>query len=192
MGALMVLSWVLSHRYLSQERLIVAHLMMYINDNSILPKKQFRFRKFYSSADQLIITYNEVTDMIDKGKSVDLVLFEFAKAFDTVCHTVLMFKFQLLVDPTGISIGVNAVLLYVNHLTKDVKCPFKVFADGIKLYIGFGFDKHDEYVIECQSDIDLLVSESSSWGLNMNVNKCKVIRFSHRNSNLPFSGPSSY
>ena len=92
MGALMVLSWVLSHRYLSQERLIVAHLMTFINENSILSKDQFGFRKFYSTADQLIITYDEVTNMLDKGKSVDLIFFDFAKAFDTVCHRVLLFK----------------------------------------------------------------------------------------------------
>ena len=27
-----------------------------------------------------------LTDMLDKGKSVDLIFFDFAKVFDTVCH----------------------------------------------------------------------------------------------------------
>ena len=65
-------------------------------------------------------------------------------------------------------------LLYVNYVTNDVKCPFKVFADGIKLCIDFGFDEHEEYVSECQSDIEMLVSVSSSWGQNINVNLISV------------------
>ena len=62
------------------EILTVAHLMRYVNDKSIHSKNQFGFRKFFSTADQLLITYNEVTYLL------------VAKAFDTVCHRVLLFK----------------------------------------------------------------------------------------------------
>ena len=90
--------------------------------------------------------------------------------------------------PQGSVLRPMLFLLYVNCVTNDVKCSFEVFADDIKLYIGL--DEHEEYISDCQSDNDRLVSVSSSWGLINNVNKCKVIRFSHRNSYLPFSGPS--
>ena len=73
------------------ERLIVAPLMTHVNDNYFLSKDQFGFRKFFSTANQLLITYNEVTDFLDRGKFDDLILFYFAKAFDTVCHRVLLF-----------------------------------------------------------------------------------------------------
>ena len=209
----------------TMERLIVAHLMTYVSDNSIISKDQFGFRKFYSTADQLLITYNEVTDLVDKGKSVDLIFFDFAKAFDTVCHRVLLFKLldlgicgnilswihgfltnrtmsvkvagsfsdELPVAsgvPQGSVLGPILFLLYVNYVINDVRCPLKIFADDIKLYISFGFGEHQESVVQCQSDIDRSVSVSSSWGLNMNVSKCTVIRFSSKSSNLSFSGPS--
>ena len=41
----------------TMERLIVSHLMTYVNNNSILSKDQFGIRKLYSTADQLLITY---------------------------------------------------------------------------------------------------------------------------------------
>ena len=59
----------------------------------LLSKDQFGFRKFYSTADQLLITYNEVTVFLDRGMSIDLkFICDFAKAFDTVRHRALLFK----------------------------------------------------------------------------------------------------
>ena len=43
-----------------------------------------------------------------------------------------------------------------------------------------------------QSNIDTLVSTSSSWGLKINCGKCKVIRFSPRSCPLPYMGVSPY
>lgn len=46
--------------------------------------------------DQLLLTYNSVTSWLDNDNVVDVVLFDFAKAFDTVCHKVLVTKLGLL------------------------------------------------------------------------------------------------
>ena len=47
-----------------------------------------------STEDQLLSTYDYVSREIDKGKIVDLILFDFAKAFDVVCHHILLNKLR--------------------------------------------------------------------------------------------------
>ena len=54
--------------------------------------QQYGFRAKYSTVDQLISTYNDVTTMIDQGKVVDLVYMDYSKAFDSVCHYTLLRK----------------------------------------------------------------------------------------------------
>ena len=45
--------------------------------------------------DQLLLTYDEITASVDSGFPVDLIMFDFCKAFDVVCHTVLLDKLRL-------------------------------------------------------------------------------------------------
>ena len=49
--------------------------------------------------DQLLLTYNEVTLWYDAGFTVDLMLFDYVKAFDRVDHPTLINKLA----STGIS-----------------------------------------------------------------------------------------
>ena len=66
--------------------------MQYLDSNSILSEHQFGFRSSHSTSDQLIITYDDITKYIDQGLTVDLVFFDYSKAFDKVCHVVLLRK----------------------------------------------------------------------------------------------------
>ena len=74
------------------ERLIAKHLMQYLDTNSLLSNHQYGFRSKHSTCDQLIITYNDITKFVDSGCIVDLVFFDFTKAFDKVSHGVLLGK----------------------------------------------------------------------------------------------------
>ena len=58
----------------------------------MLSKDQFGFRRGYTVDDQLLLTYDKVTHWVDSGSVVDVVLFDFAKAFDVVCHVLLIGK----------------------------------------------------------------------------------------------------
>ena len=80
----------------SMEKIVVKFLFDYLDSNNLLNANQFGFRPGHSTEDQLVLTYNDVTMWLDQGFNVDLVLFDFSKAFDVVCHTVLIEKFSKL------------------------------------------------------------------------------------------------
>lgn len=74
--------------------MISKELQTFFDDNQILTDKQFGFRSGRLT-DQLLLTYNEVTADLDSGHPVDLILFDFSKAFDVVRHTILLEKLRL-------------------------------------------------------------------------------------------------
>lgn len=99
------------------ERIIVAALHNYLEANSILNVNQFGFCSGKSVEDQLLLTYDAVSEWMDTGNMVDLVLFDFSKAFDTVNHQILFTKLN--------SVGINGVILswiktFLSHRTMEV------------------------------------------------------------------------
>ena len=80
----------------SLERIICKFMYDYASDNDLLTKDQFGFRAGHSTEDQLLLTYNEISHFLDNGFNVDLILFDFSKAFDVVCHTLLLEKLSKL------------------------------------------------------------------------------------------------
>lgn len=53
--------------------------------------------------DQLLLTWDTVTSGFDSGYMVDVALYDFYKAFDVVCHSILLNKLD--------SIGIGDILL---------------------------------------------------------------------------------
>ena len=80
----------------SLERIISKELHAFLADNQILTEEQFGFRPGRSTEDQLLLTYDEISASVDSGFPVDLIMFDFSKAFDVVCHAVLLEKLRLL------------------------------------------------------------------------------------------------
>ena len=74
------------------ERLVVEHLTLYLEENDMLSADQFGFRSGRAVDDQLLRTYNSVSSWIDDGWVVDVILFDFTKAFDKVNHRLLLSK----------------------------------------------------------------------------------------------------
>lgn len=90
------------------EKLIFRHLYGYLTENNLLRDEQFGFRPGRSTEDQLILTYHDVSIWLDRGNLVDLVLFDYSKAFDVVSHSVLLDKLR------GIGIG-GYLIDWIHH-----------------------------------------------------------------------------
>ncbi|KAK3857056.1 hypothetical protein Pcinc_036668 [Petrolisthes cinctipes] len=76
------------------ERIIAKNLYEFLESNQILSADQFGFRQGRTVDDQLLLVYDDVTSWLDSGCVVDVVLFDFSKAFDVVCHTILIDKLR--------------------------------------------------------------------------------------------------
>ena len=71
---------------------MAAAIYDYLEEHNLLSTAQFGFRSNYSVQDQLLLTYDYITEEYDRGNIVELILFDFSKAFDTVPHSVLIDK----------------------------------------------------------------------------------------------------
>ena len=79
------------------EKVVVKCLREYLEANSILSRNQFGFRPGRSTMEQLLLVYDNVAEVID------VILFDYSKAFDVVCPEILLKKLQ--------SIGIVGKLL---------------------------------------------------------------------------------
>ena len=78
--------------------------MDYLDSNQLLSSEQFGLKKAYSICDQLLATYNYITSQVNDGRTVDLFFFHCSKAFDVVCHNILLQKLlELGIDGTFLS-----------------------------------------------------------------------------------------
>ena len=55
--------------------------------------------------DQLLLVYSEVSREVDEGGVVDLILFDYSKAFDVVRHNILIKNCAVLVSRDAHSSG---------------------------------------------------------------------------------------
>ena len=204
------------------ERIIAQQLTSFLEDASLLNPNQFGFRSGRSTMDQLLLVYCEVSKRVDEGGIVDVILFDYSKAFDVVCHDILIEKLaclgiqgnllqwissfllgrQMRVSvkgslshprkvmsgvPQGSVLGPLLFLVYINHIASNLTCMYKIFADDLKIYACVRHRSSpgvSSSTADVQSDINLLHSTSSSWGLTMNPKKCAVLRFSRHYSDL--------
>ena len=60
--------------------------------NNLLSDRQYGFRAGVSVSDQLLLTYNYVISAYDQGCAVDMIYFDYKKAFDKINHRILLDK----------------------------------------------------------------------------------------------------
>ena len=68
----------------TMEHIIFHNIMSHLNANDILIENQHGFRAGHSCATQLITLTEDILHALDHQKQVDIILLDFAKAFDTV------------------------------------------------------------------------------------------------------------
>ena len=96
------------------EHTIVGALSDFCVEHRIISARQFGFVKGRSVEDSLVLTYDYVTRLVDRGEQCDLILFDFTKAFDKVSHPVLLTKLQALGiwPPVGMASQLSFQSLY--------------------------------------------------------------------------------
>ena len=76
------------------EKIIKNQIMKHLLDENLLSKKQHGFIKKRSTVTQLLNFLDTCTDSLAAGDVVDVIYFDFAKAFDKVPHQRLLQKLQ--------------------------------------------------------------------------------------------------
>ena len=84
----------------------MSNIMNYADKNNILKINQHGFRKSLSCETQLLTFIQELHENTQQGFQTDIVLLDFAKAFDKVSHNRLLYK----LDHYGFS---SEVLLWI-------------------------------------------------------------------------------
>jgi exonuclease III len=85
------------------EKIMANRLVTYLEDNQILNKFQFGFRKAHSTSHPMVHLLNKLADSLNSKKFSAVIYCDLKKAFDTCDHQILLKKLQ--------KIGVNNIEL---------------------------------------------------------------------------------
>ena len=109
------------------EGIVNTAVLRHLITNNLLSKQQHGFRPGRSVETNLIDSYNYITELLDQGLPVDMILLDFAKAFDKVCHRRLHLKLKAI----GIQEG---VVDWITSFLKGRKQQVRVFGEGGRAY----------------------------------------------------------
>ena len=76
------------------EHTINRHILDHLDEHRILVDAQHGFRKRRSCETQLILTCHDLAKVVNDSGQVDMLVLDFAKAFDTVAHKRLLGKLE--------------------------------------------------------------------------------------------------
>jgi retron-type reverse transcriptase len=76
------------------EHILASKIMKHGEQNNILYPLQHGFRKGHSCETQLIEFVEDISKNLQEGQQTDILILDFAKAFDKVNHSLLIHKLQ--------------------------------------------------------------------------------------------------
>ena len=76
------------------EHILYHSIMEHLNSHDILINNQHGFRSNHSCVTQLITLVEDLSYALDQQKQTDVILLDFAKAFDNVPHQRLLAKLR--------------------------------------------------------------------------------------------------
>ena len=76
------------------EKVMYARVMSFLNKNNILYKYQFGFREGHSTIQAIIEITDNILEELQKKNMVAGIYLDLSKAFDTVCHKILLAKLE--------------------------------------------------------------------------------------------------
>ncbi|CAM5099835.1 unnamed protein product [Eretmochelys imbricata] len=76
------------------EQVLKESILKHFEERKVIRNSQHRFTKGKSCLTNLIAFYDAITGSVDEGKAVDVLFFDFSKAFDMVSHSILASKLK--------------------------------------------------------------------------------------------------
>ncbi|KAJ7404306.1 RNA-directed DNA polymerase from mobile element jockey-like protein [Willisornis vidua] len=74
------------------EKIILGGTEKHLKGNVVIGHSQHGFMRAKSCLSNLISFYDKVTPLVVQGKPADVMFLDFSKAFDPVCHRILLDK----------------------------------------------------------------------------------------------------
>jgi hypothetical protein len=196
------------------EKIVCSYLRKILDNENWLSQAQHGFRAMHSCDTQLVALTQELADVIDRGGVVDAAFLDMRKAFDTVPHSQLIKKIDILVEdkavlkiiadfltnrtqavrvedeisaeadvtsgvPQGSVLGPLLFIIFINNIVEAVSGRIRLFADDCVVYRQIQ-DERDE--VEFQSDIDAIGKWMQEHSMQLNLDKCEVVRFGRKNT----------
>ena len=176
--------------------------MAHFDQQGILVNNQLRFWKRRSCETQQVATIQEIASRLSNGNQVDIILLDFAKAFDKSASfqtpvqdgTLWRTKQDKLLDQcilgkidgahsaqadvlSGVRqrtvLGPLLFLAYINDLPESLRTSdCRLFADDSLLYCTVIYCDNDRL----QRDLSSLEEWEKMWQMSFNPSKCTVIR----------------
>ncbi|XP_065639515.1 uncharacterized protein LOC136072275 [Hydra vulgaris] len=161
------------------ESIIRAKIEEYLYKNNLLAKEQHGFVRNKSCTTNLLESIDYISSSLDVGIPVDVVLLDFAKAFDTVPHRRLLAKLK--------AYGFDGLLLKWiaaflenrrQRVVQELLNVTKLYADDTKLLSQLSSEL---CATNLQNDLDTVYKWSQTWLLLFNISKCVVMHYGHNN-----------
>lgn len=76
------------------ERIIRSYLIQFLEVNDAFPNSQHGFRPNRSTVTQLLEQYEAILDALGTQSNIDIVMLDYAKAFDKINHSILLHKLK--------------------------------------------------------------------------------------------------
>ena len=92
------------------ETIVREQVMNHLKTNKLISAKQFGFMSGRSTTLQLLTILDKWTSILDRGGAIDVIYFDFMKAFDKVAHGILLMKLRLYGIDGGLHTWIKAFL----------------------------------------------------------------------------------
>ena len=174
----------------------------YLNDNNLLFRKQFGFRKGHSTDHALIKLIDSIYDSFNQNKYTLGVFIDLSKAFDIVDHNILIDKlnsygiktivvlsgFRAIICgvPQGSILGPLLFIIYVNDLCSVSKIfePI-IFADDTNLFFSHKSIKELFHIANLELNKVFKWFNANKLSLNKDKTKYKFFHKAREKDNIP-------